>query len=62
MKLMKFVVELKFFKINFFGRGRAEDLLLECIVVEKRCHQGVSPAALKLSFLTTHFYPLQSLD
>ena len=30
MKLMKFVVELKFFKFIVFGWGRGEDLLLEC--------------------------------
>jgi hypothetical protein len=35
IKLIKFVVELKFFKIKFFVWGRGEDLLLENIVVEK---------------------------
>jgi len=48
-----------FSKLSFFGWGRGENLLLECIIVYER---PVCPAALKLCFLATQFYPLRSLE
>jgi hypothetical protein len=57
MKLMEFVAKLKFFKINFLG-GRGGKSSSGMHSSRNTCHPAASPAALKLSFLTTHSYHL----